>query len=231
MSTEVEGLRVILTGATGMVGEGVLLECLENPAIGRVLMVNRKPFAMKHAKLTELIVPDFLKLDGASGELAGYHACFYCAGISSTGMSEADYSRITYDTPLHFAETLAKLNPQMVFCHVSGAQTDSSEKGRIMWARVKGKAENALLRLPFRHVYNFRPGFMKPTALQRNVKSYYKAIGSLYPLLRVAFPNHVSTLRDVGRAMINSVIQGYPKQILEVRDINALADIQISSIN
>jgi uncharacterized protein YbjT (DUF2867 family) len=225
MATEVEGLRVILTGATGMVGEGVLLECLENPAIGRVLMVNRKPFAMKHTKLTELIVPDFLKLDGVVRELAGYDACFYCAGISSAGMSEADYIRITYDTPLHFAETLAQLNPQMVFCHVSGAQTDSSEKGRIMWARVKGKAENDLMQLPFRRVYNFRPGFMKPTALQTNVKSYYKAIGWLYPLLRMAFPNHVSTLRDVGRAMIHCVIQGYPKQILEVKDINTFVNV------
>jgi uncharacterized protein YbjT (DUF2867 family) len=223
MGTEIEGLNVILTGATGMVGEGVLLECLENPTIGRVLMVNRRSFAMNHPKLTELVVPDFLKLDGAAGQLAGFDACFYCTGISSRGMSEADYTRVTYDTTVHFAKLLAELNPQMVFCHVSGAQTDSSEKGRIMWARVKGKAENALMRLGFRGVYNFRPGFMKPTAGQKNVKSYYKAIGSLYPLLRMVFPNHVCTLREVGLAMINSVLRGSPKQILEVRDIQALA--------
>jgi uncharacterized protein YbjT (DUF2867 family) len=216
-------LRIIITGATGMVGEGVLLECLEHPAVGRVLMVNRKHFAASHPKLEECLVPDFLALDRFASRLTGYDACFYCAGVSSRGMSEEDYRHITYDVTTYFARKLASLNPQMIFCYVSGSLTDSSEKGRIMWARVKGKTENALMGLAFRKVYNFRPGFMKPTPGQRNIKSYYKAIGWLYPLLRVLLPNQVSTMREVGIAMINSVLKGYPKQILEISDINALA--------
>jgi hypothetical protein len=216
-------IKVILTGVTGMVGEGVLLECLEHPAIEQVLLVSRKPFHAKHPKLRECIVPDFLNLDEVSSQLTGYDACFYCAGISSAGMSESEYSHITYDITIHFAETLASGNPQMVFCYVSGSHTDSSEKGRVMWARVKGRTENALLTLGFRKVYNFRPGFMKPTPGQQNIKWYYKVIGGLYPLLRLLLPGQVSTMRDVGLAMINSVLNGYPKQTLEIKDINALA--------
>ncbi len=216
-------IKVILTGATGMVGEGVLLECLEHPAIEQVLLVSRKPFHAKHPKLRECIVPDFLNLDEVASQLTGYDACFYCAGISSAGMSELEYSHITYDITIHFAETLASRNPQMVFCYVSGGHTDSSEKGRIMWARVKGRTENTLLTLGFRKVYNFRPGFMKPTSGQQNIKWYYKVIGGLYPLLRLLLPSQVSTMREVGLAMINSVLKGYPKQTLEIKDINALA--------
>jgi uncharacterized protein YbjT (DUF2867 family) len=216
-------IKVIITGATGMVGEGVLFECLEHPAIKQVLMVNRRPFPAKHPKLKECIVPDFFNLDEFTDQLAGFDACFYCAGISSSGMNEAAYSHITYDTTIHFAQKLASLNREMIFDHVSGSLTDSSEKGRIMWARVKGKTENALMRLPFKKVYNFRPGFMRSTPGQKNVKGYYKVIGRLYPLLRVLFPNQVSTMREVGLAMINSVIKGYDKQILEIKDIKALA--------
>jgi uncharacterized protein YbjT (DUF2867 family) len=216
-------LGVIITGATGMVGEGVLFECLEHPAIERVLMVNRKPYPAKHPKLQECIVPDFLDLDRFTSQLTGYDACFYCAGISSRGMKEADYSHITYDITTHFAQKLATLNPQMTFDFVSGSMTDSSEQGSIMWARVKGKTENALMKMAFKRVYNFRPGFMKPTPGQKNIKSYYSFIGWLYPGMRVLFPNQVSTMRDVALAMINSVLQGYPKQVLEIKDINALA--------
>jgi uncharacterized protein YbjT (DUF2867 family) len=223
MSAEATKLRVIITGATGMVGEGVLFECLEHPAIEQVLMVNRRPYSVKNPKLKECIVPDFLDLGGFTSQLTGYDACFYCAGVSSRGMSESEYSHITYDITTHFAKTLASLNPQMIFIYVSGGLTDSSEKGRVMWARVKGKTENALMRPGFRRVYNFRPGFMKATPGQQNIKSYYNLIGWLYPLLRVLLPNQVSTRRDVGLAMINSVLKGYPKQILEIRDINALA--------
>jgi uncharacterized protein YbjT (DUF2867 family) len=223
MGSEATKLQVIITGATGMVGEGVMLECLEHPAIAQVLLVNRKPYGAKHPKLKECIVPDFLDLDGFAAQLAGYDACFYCAGVSSTGMSESTYSHITYDITIHFAEKLASLNPGMIFDYVSGSLTDSSEKGKVMWAGVKGKTENALMRCGFRRVYNFRPGFMKPTSGQKNIKSYYQAIAWLYPLLQVLFPNHVSTLREVGLAMINSVLKGYPQQVLEIRDINSLA--------
>lgn len=223
MSAEVTKLKVIITGATGMVGEGVLLECLEHPAIEQVLIVNRKPYHAKHPKLKECIVPDFLDLDAVSSQLTGYDACFYCAGVSSAGMTESEYSHIIYDITMHFAQTLASLNPQMIFIYVSGALTDSSEKGRVMWARVKGKTENALMRSGFRRVYNFRPGFMKATAGQQNIKWYYNLIGWSYPLLRVLLPNQVSTMHDVGLAMVKCVLKGYPKQILEIRDINALA--------
>jgi hypothetical protein len=225
MDNEVTKLRVIITGATGIVGGGVLFECLEHPAIAQVLMVNRRPYRdrAEHPKLKECVVPDFLDLEGFATQLAGYDACFYCAGVSSTGMSEAEYSHITYDVTTHFALKLASLNPQMIFDYVSGSLTDSSENGRVMWARVKGNTENALMRSPFKKVYNFRPGFMKPTPGQRNIKTFYKAIGWLYPLLLVLFPNHVSTMREVGLAMINSVLKGYPKQVLEIRDINSLA--------
>ena len=224
MITEIPKLKVILTGTTGMVGEGALLECLEHPAIEHVLMVNRKPSSRKHPKLKECIVPDFLDLDGFTIMLTGYDACFYCAGVSSRGMSEAEYSHITYDITIHFAHTLASLNPQMIFCYVSGSLTDSSEKGRIMWARVKGRTENALMRFNFRRVYNFRPGFMQPTPGQKNIKSYYKVIGRLYPLLHMLFPKQGCTLREVGLAMIHSVLQGYPKQVLEIKDIQSLAN-------
>ena len=224
MTQNVTQLAVIVTGATGMVGEGVLLECLENPAVERVLMVNRKPQGMTHPKLTECIVADFLDLDAVTSQLAGYDACFYCAGVSSRGMSEAAYSKVTYDTPLHFAHVLEKVTPNMVFCHVSGALTDSTEKGRVMWARVKGKAENALMRCAFKGVYNFRPGMMKPMPGQKNVKGYYKAVATFYPMPRALFPSQVSTMREVAVAMIACARVGYPKQVLEVKDIVALAN-------
>jgi uncharacterized protein YbjT (DUF2867 family) len=216
-------LRIILTGATGMVGEGVLLECLANPAVAQVLLVSRKAYPLQHAKLKQCLMPDFFDLDAVTGDLADYDACLFCAGVSSLGMSEPDYARVTYELTLHFAQTLVGLNPRMTFVYVSGAQTDSSEKGRVMWARVKGRTENELQHVGFAHVYNFRPGFMKPTDGQRNILSYYKYIGWLYPMLRVVLPNQVSTLQEVAVAMIQCVLHGYPKSILEVRDIKALA--------
>ncbi len=215
-------MKAIITGATGMVGEGVMLVCLEHPAVEQVLLVSRRPYGNAHAKLQECIVPDFMQLDAVAGQLSGYDACFFCAGVSSVGKSEAEYTRITYDMTLHFAETLAKLNPGMVFVYVSGAMTDSTEKGRVMWARVKGRTENALTRAGFRAVYSFRPGFMKAMPGQKNLPTVYRLLGWLYPVVRVVLPNQVSTLRDVGAAMIHCVLQGYPKQVLEIRDINAL---------
>jgi uncharacterized protein YbjT (DUF2867 family) len=217
------GLKIILTGATGMVGEGVLLESLKHAGIEQVLMVNRRHVEMSHPKLKELIVPDFLKLDEYTNQLTGYDACFYCAGISSVGMKEDAYSVVTYDTPLHFAQTLIKLNPGMIFNHVSGGHTDSTEKGKVMWARVKGRAENALMKLPFKKVYNFRPGFMKPIKGQKNIKTPYRIIAKLSPLFFLFLPNNSSTMSQLGLAIINAVLKGYPKQILEVNDIKLLA--------
>jgi uncharacterized protein YbjT (DUF2867 family) len=213
-------MNVIITGATGMVGEGVLLECLENAAVEKVLMVNRKPSPLKHPKLKELIVPDFMKLDSYNEALTGYDGCFFCAGISSVGMKEEKYTYITYDTTINFAQKVASLNPKMVFAYLSGASTDSSEKGKMMWARVKGRTENALMRLPFKGVYNFRPGIMRPFKGQKNVPGMFKPF---IPVLALLMPKQVLTLKQVGQAMINAVQVGYPKHVLEIADIKELA--------
>jgi uncharacterized protein YbjT (DUF2867 family) len=213
-------MKVIITGATGMVGEGVLFECLENPVIKEVLIVNRRHYDLQHPKLKELIVNDFTKLGGLENQLSGYDACFYCAGISSVGMNEEKYNHITYETTMAFAQQLVKWNPDMVFNFVSGGHTDSTEKGKIMWARIKGKTENALMKLPFKAQYNFRPGFMKPFKQQKNVKALFKPIIWIFPIL---FPKLSLTLKQVAQAMINAVKKGYSKQVLEIADIKILA--------
>ncbi|MBE7174686.1 MAG: NAD-dependent epimerase/dehydratase family protein [Williamsia sp.] len=213
-------MKVIITGATGMVGEGVLFHCLQDAQVEAVLMVNRRHYDVTHPKLKELIVPDFLHMEAFSGQLTGYDACFYCAGISSVGMKEDEYSRITYDTTLAFAHTLLKLNPGMVFNFVSGNRTDSSEQGKVMWARVKGRTENALMKMPFKGQYNFRPAIMKATKGQKNMKTVYKILA---PLISPFFPQKTLTLAQVGKAMVNAVAKGYPKQVLEVDDIERLS--------
>ena len=210
----------MITGATGMVGEGVLLECLNNPEITEVLSVSRKRSGKSHPKLKEYIIPDFLNLEENDENLKGFDAVFFCAGISSVGMNEEDYTKITYDTTLHFAKAVLKQNPEMVFTFVSGAHTDSSENGKIMWARVKGKTENDLIKLNFRGVYNFRPGFMKPVDGQVNVKWFFKPMIWLFPKV---FPSRSLTLNEVEKAMINAVKKGYSKNILEISDIKVLA--------
>lgn len=214
-------MKVIITGATGMVGEGVLLECLANPAVERVLAVARRSCGHTHPKLSECLLPDFRDLTREEAKLSGYDACFYCAGVSSVGMKEEEYAAITYETPLRFAETLLKLNPGMVLVHVSGAHTDSTERGKVMWARVKGKAENALSRLPFKAVYHFRPSLMKPITGQKHIKQAYRVMLVFYPLMNLIFPG--LELERVGRAMIRAVQQGAPKQVLEAKDIGELA--------
>lgn len=216
-------IQAILTGATGMVGEGVLHECLQHADVEKVLIINRKVSGINHPKLTELMHADFFDLSAIENQLAGYNACFFCLGVSSMGLDETAYNRLTYDLTMGFAQTINKLNPDMTFCYISGAGTDSSENGRMMWARVKGKTENHLMKLPFKRVYNFRPGFMRATEGLKNTLSYYKYVGWLYPVLRLALPKYVSTLQEMGLAMINSVLKGYEKQVLEVRDIVVLA--------
>ncbi|WP_223606052.1 NAD-dependent epimerase/dehydratase family protein [Chryseobacterium sp. OSA05B] len=213
-------IKIILTGATGMVGEGVLMECLENPNVSEILSVSRKPSGKKHAKLKEYLVPDFLAIDLSDENLKGYDACFFCAGISSVGMNEEEYTKITYDTTIHFAKVVLNQNPDMVFNYVSGAHTDSTESGKQMWARVKGRTENALKKLGFRNAFNFRPGFMKPVEGQMHVKWFFKPIIWIFP---VFLPSKSLTLHEVGRAMINGVDKGYPTSVLEIRDIKNLA--------
>lgn len=211
-------LKVILTGATGMVGEGVLMHCLQSNEITEVLMVNRRHYDLTHPKLRELLVPDFNKLGEFASSLQGYDACFYCAGVSSVGMNEADYTRITYTTTLNFARVLLRINPGMVFNFVTGSHTNTN--GSQMWQRVKGKTEDDLVQLGFRGQYNFRPGFMKPVRGQKNVRWFFKPIIAVFPLL---LPKQSLTLHQVGQAMINSVTRGYNKQVLEISNIKELA--------
>ena len=213
--------KVIITGATGMVGEGVLLECLQNPAVAQVLVLTRKPTGRNHPKMRELLVPDLAELSAVESQLTGYNACFFCAGVSSVGISKEEYERITHDLTLAVGRTLARLNPDLTFIYVSGVGTSSSSGQH--WARVKGRTENELLALPFGAAYMFRPGFMKTTPGQRNVLKWYPALAWLYPVARKLAPQYVSTMQEVGRAMIHAADFGYSKPVLEVRDIVALA--------
>jgi uncharacterized protein YbjT (DUF2867 family) len=215
-------IKAIITGATGMVGEGVLLECLRHPEVEQVLVISRKPGGVSHPKLREIVHADFFDLAPLAPQLAGYNACFFCLGVSSLGRSPEVYRHVTYDLTLSVGQLLEKLNPEMTFCYVTGKGTDSSENGRVAWARVKGATENALIRL-FRHAYMFRPGFMKATPGQKNVNKYYKFFAWLYPAGRVLYPDAFCTLQEVGQAMIAAAARGYPKSILEVKDIVTLA--------
>jgi hypothetical protein len=216
-------IKAIITGATGMVGEGVLHECLLHPDVESVLVINRRPCGITHQKLTEIIHTDFYNLSSIEPWLSGYNACFFCLGVSSVGIKDDEYFRISYTLTMHFAQTLCKLNPGMTFCYVSGAGTDSTEKGMLKWARVKGKTENDLMKLPFRQALAFRPAFMLPTKGLKNTLPAYKYVTWLYPIVKPLFPNYFGTLKDVGLAMVNSVLLGSEKKVLEAKDIAALA--------
>ena len=209
-----------------MVGQGVLRECLLDPDVERVLSIVRAPTGQSDQKLRELVHKDFFAFSGIEGELAGYDACFFCLGVSSAGMKEADYGRVTYDITMAAARVLARLNPAMTFIYISGLGTDSSEQGRSMWARVKGKTENDLLRLPFKAAYMFRPGGIVPLHGVRSKTRLYQAFlmvfGPLMPLLYRLLPQYVTTTEQIGRAMLNAAKQGAPKSILETADINRL---------
>ena len=218
-----EKIKAILTGATGMVGEGVLHECLNHADVEHVLVINRKPCGVSHPKLTEILHADFYNLSKIESQLSGYNTCFFCLGMSSVGMNEADFTRGAYTLTMHVAQTLCRLNSDMTFCYISGSGTDSSEKGKTMWARVKGKTENDLMKLPFKKVYNFRPGYLHPTKGLKNTLPYYKYISWLYPVFHSVAGGIMSTLSELGLAMIHSVSRGYDKSVLEVRDIVALA--------
>jgi uncharacterized protein YbjT (DUF2867 family) len=215
-------MKVIITGTTGMVGEGVLIECLSNPQITKVLSVSRKPTGKSHQKLEEYIVPNFLSLKEDDKKLKGYDACFFCAGVSSIGKTEEEYRKITYDTTLHFAKTLNP-NPEMSFIYVSGGGTDSTEKGRMAWARIKGKTENDLMKLPFKQAFAFRPGFIKAVAGQQNLIPAYKFISWLYPVLKI-IPGAANTMQQLAKAMIYAIQNGYEKNVVEVKDISILSE-------
>lgn len=214
-------LKVIITGATGMVGEGVLQECMVNPAVEKILLISRRPSGYSHPKIEEILHSNFNDISPIAGRVKGYDACYFCLGVSSIGMKEPDYYAATYTLTLNFARVLAGRNPQMTFCYISGAGTNST--GRQMWARVKGKTENDLMTLPFKAVYNFRPAFMKPTRGARNVKGFYKVIKAFYPLFRALNANYFLTLEEVGKAMIRVSVTGYPTPVVEVKDIARLS--------
>ncbi len=220
-------MKVLVFGATGMVGQGVLRECLRDPEVELAVTVGRTATGMQDEKLREIVHGDLTSYAGIESELAGFDACFFSLGVSSSGMKEADYERITYGLTLPAAETLSWINPGMTFIYVSGAGTDSSEQGRIMWARVKGRTENALLRLPLK-AYMFRPGLIQPLdGIRSKTAAYwilYMLGRPLLPLLRWAFPNHVLSTREIGRAMLAVAKHGYEKRILETNDIRAVVE-------
>ncbi len=219
-------MKVILFGATGMVGQGVLRECLLDRDVESVLAVGRSESEKQHEKLQQRVLRDLTDLSPIAADLPGLDACFFCLGVSAAGMTEADYRRITYDLTMAVARTLAASSPAMTFIYVSGTGTDSTARGRSMWARVKGETENALLELPFKASYMFRPGFIQPlhgiVSKTKLYRAIYAMMGPLYPLLNALLPNYVTTTERVGRAMIEVAKRGAPKRLLENRDINAL---------
>lgn len=216
-------VRAIITGATGMVGEGVLHECLLSDEVEQVLVINRKPSGVTHPKLKEIIHENFFDFSPIESQLQNYNACFFCLGVTSLGKKEPEYTKLTYDLTTHVADILVKYNHDMVFCYVSGGGTDSTEKGKTMWARVKGRTENHLLALPFKAAYMFRPGYIQPTKGLKNTLSGYKYLDWLYPVLKMLLPKHVCTLQELGLAMIHTVTKGYDQHILHSQDIIALS--------
>lgn len=236
-------IRAIITGSTGMIGEGVLHICLNSPDVDSVLVVNRKPCGVEHPKLKEVIHKDFLNLTPIENELKGYNACYFCAGVSSLGKKEEVYRKITYDLTLNFAKTLLRISSStpphastplsmnssraetrgekvnITFCYVSGSGTDGTEKGRLAWARIKGKTENDLLKLPFKDAYMFRPGYIEPIKGLKHAYKIYKIFSPIYPILEKLFPKYVGTLEELGNSMINVTLSGYERKVLECKDI------------
>lgn len=219
-------MNAILFGATGMVGQGILRECLLDPGVQHILSIVRAPSGRQHPKLRELVLTDFFNYSAIEPQLTGFDACFFALGVSSAGMDEAKYKHLTYDLTLTAASTLARLNPQMTFLYVSGAGTDSTERRRTMWARVKGKTENDLLKLPFRAAYMFRPGAIQPLhGIRSKTKLYqtaYTVLKPVMPLLKSAFPRYITTTEQLGLAMLKVAKEGYPQSILETKDIDSL---------
>ncbi|CAN5234466.1 epimerase [soil metagenome] len=219
-------MKIILFGATGMVGQGALRECLLDPAVEEVLAVGRSPTGQNHSKLRELVHSDFFDWSAHEAQLAGYDACLFCLGVSSVGMKEDAYRHLTYDLTMSIATMLVRLNPGMTFIYVTGQGTDSSEQGSSMWARVKGKTENDLRKLPFKAAYMFRPGVIQPLHGIKSKTAWYQAIytiaAPLFSLLKAVAPKYLTTTEWIGRAMISVARSGYPNSILETDDINRI---------
>lgn len=227
-------INVIITGSTGMVGKGVLLECIENTAINKILLLNRSSVGIEHEKITELLIEDFQNLSPLREALSGYDACYFCMGVSSFRMKEREYNEITYKITLHLAKLLSNISPTMSFCYVSGLGTDSTENSRTMWARIKGKTENALKKLPLKSVFLFRPGYIQPQKGIKSKTSLYNTLyiftKPLYPLFKLIIPNKVTSTSDIAKAMIYTSLKGFDRDILYNKDINeASAKLQAGS--
>ena len=221
-------MNAVIFGATGMVGKGVLLECLDDARVEHVLLVSRHPIDVSHPKIREIVHADFTAFENLTPAFADIDACFYCLGVTAVGLSEGQYHHLTYDLTLAAATALASASAgRLTFCYVSGEGTDSTEHGRIMWARVKGKTENALLRLPFKAAFMFRPGYIQPLRGIRSKTRWYQAlydvIGPFYPIVRRLLPKYVTTTTNIGRAMIHVAVSGWSRQILSSGDINQLS--------
>ncbi len=204
-----------------MVGEGVLHECLNHKEVEQVLVLGRKSCGYTHPKLKEIVHANLYDLSSIESQLSNYNACYFCLGTTSIGKNEEEYTKISYTLTMHTASTLSKLNKDMTFCYVSGAGTSDTKK--TMWSRVKSRTENDLIKLPFKQVFNFRPGYMQPTPGLKNSLSAYKYVGWLYPLFRLTMPGFVTTLKEVGLAMINATLHGYKINFIEVKDIISLS--------
>ncbi|HXA02766.1 MAG TPA: NAD-dependent epimerase/dehydratase family protein [Cytophagaceae bacterium] len=219
-------IRAIIFGSSGMIGQGVLMECLESPEVESILIINRSPGNVKHSKLKEIVHKDFSDFSSLSAEFAGYNSCFFCLGISAVGLSENEYYKTTFELTIRVAEALLKANKDFTFCYISGASTDSSENGKMMWARVKGKTENTLLAMPFKQVYMFRPGYIQPL---KGIKSRTKLYNAIYfifkPLYFILkpFKGMVTDTSSMGKSMIQTALHGYEKKILESSDINKVS--------
>lgn len=217
-------LNVLITGSTGMVGEGVLLVCLKNPEIEKVTVINRRTLGFTHPKMTEIIHNDFFNLSSIEDKLTGFDACYFCLGISSVGVSETDYYQVTYVLTMHFGDTLSRLNPNLTFCYVAGAGTDETEKSRMSWSRVKGRTENDLEKLPFKALYRYRFGFVKPVEGQKHSKPFYKYINWVLPLGKAVYPEGFNTLEEVALSMIYVTLYGSLDKKLAGRAITIQAD-------
>ncbi len=216
-------IKAIITGASGMVGEGILHECLQHPDVETVLSLTRKPSGMAHPKLKEVIHDDFYNLAAVEDQLFGYNACFFCLGVSSVGMKEEAYYKVTYTLTMHVAETISRQNSNMTFCYVSGVGTDSTEKGRSMWARVKGKTENDLMKLPFKQVFAYRPGYIHPIKGLKNAHKLSRFFAWLYPIGRMISANAFITLKELGLSMIYLAQNGFERNIINGKDMAELA--------
>jgi uncharacterized protein YbjT (DUF2867 family) len=216
-------MHVLITGTTGMVGEGVLHTCLAHPAITKVTLLNRKSVGVQHPKLTEVLHANFYDLAAVEEKLTGIDACFFCLGVSSVGMESEAYYKATYTLTMHVAETLLNLNAGMQFCYISGQGTDSSEKGRVAWARVKGKTENDLRKMSFKKVFAYRPGFILPMKGMKNTHPYYRYINWMYPIGKLVYANGFNTLEEIGLSMIAVCANGYDGFILNGKEISTTA--------